>query len=91
MSEQDRSAAALTAEFKDIPTSVISDNLDRMAGPVGPRPLHRSGNFVGIAPTVRTRTGDNRTLHEALEQIGPSQVLVVDGGATRPGPWSVIL
>ncbi|MFM2423397.1 MAG: hypothetical protein RL291_1927 [Pseudomonadota bacterium] len=65
--------------FRDVPTSIISDSLDRFAGPLGLRPFHRGGKLAGRALTVRTRAGDNRALHEALARIGPNDVLVVDG------------
>jgi regulator of RNase E activity RraA len=71
---------ALIDPFKDVPTSVISDNLDRLAGAVGLRPFHRYGRMVGTAFTVRTRPGDNLAVHRALELIGPGDVIVVDGG-----------
>ncbi|WOH63768.1 RraA family protein [Bradyrhizobium sp. BWA-3-5] len=72
--------AALIEAFRSAPTSVISDNLDRLAGAVGLRPFHRSGRMVGTAFTVRTRPGDNLAIHRALELIGPGDVIVVDGG-----------
>ncbi|GGI25937.1 MULTISPECIES: RraA family protein [Bradyrhizobium] len=72
--------SALIEAFKDAPTSVISDNLDRLAGAVGLRPFHRSGRLVGTAFTVRTRPGDNLAIHKALELVGPGDVIVVDGG-----------
>lgn len=73
--------SALIEAFKDVPTSVISDNLDRLAGAVGLRPFHRSGRLVGPAFTVRTRPGDNLAIHKALELVGPGDVIVVDGGS----------
>jgi RraA family protein len=70
----------LVAAFKLAPTSVISDNLERLAGVVGLRPFHRSGRMAGMALTVRTRAGDNLAIHHALELVGPGDVIVVDGG-----------
>lgn len=72
--------AALIEGFRNAPTSVISDNLDRLAGAVGLRPFHRGGKLVGAAFTVRTRPGDNLAIHRALELVGPGDVIVVDGG-----------
>src|SRR5919198_592670 len=72
--------AALIEAFKVAPTSVISDNLARLAGSVGLRPFHRAGRMVGTAFTVRTRPGDNLAIHKALEMVGPDDVIVVDGG-----------
>lgn len=75
-----RPAPALVEAFKDAPTCIISDNLDRLAGAAGIRPFHRSGRMVGTALTVKTRPGDNLAIHKALELVGPGDVIVVDGG-----------
>ena len=72
--------AALLDAFRKAPTSIISDNLDRLPGAVGLRPFHRSGRLVGAAFTVKTRPGDNLAIHQALELVGPGDVIVVDGG-----------
>ena len=66
--------------FRGLPTSVISDNLGRLPGPVGLRPFHSGAPLLGRALTVRTRTGDNRAVHQALEQVRPGDVIVVDAG-----------
>jgi len=73
-------SAALIDRFRDAPSAVISDNLDRLPGSIGLRPFHRSGKLVGPAFTVRTRPGDNLAIHRALEMVGPGDVIVVDGG-----------
>jgi RraA family protein len=73
-------AAELLAAFRDAPTSIISDNLDRLPGAVGLRPVHRGGPLLGVAFTVKTRPGDNLAIHQALELVGPGDVIVVDGG-----------
>ena len=80
LTRDSRPAPELIEAFKAIPTSVISDNLDRLAGSVGLRPFHRAGRMVGVAFTVRTRSGDNLAIHQALELVGPGDVIVVDGG-----------
>src|SRR5438128_4457878 len=72
--------AKLIEAFRAAPTSIISDNLVRLAGSVGLRPFHRAGRLVGTAFTVRTRPGDNLAIHRALEMVGPGDVIVVDGG-----------
>jgi RraA family protein len=79
-SETAKLASAFFAGFKDTPTSIISDNLDRLAGIVGVRPFHRPGRMVGTALTVKTRPGDNLAIHKALELVGAGDVIVVDGG-----------
>jgi RraA family protein len=72
--------AALLESFRGAATSIISDCLGRMPGLVGLRPFHGSGTLLGTALTVRTFAGDNLVVHQALEQIRPGDVLVVDGG-----------
>jgi RraA family protein len=71
---------ALIEAFRGKPTSVISDNLDRLPGPVGLRQFHSGPQLLGRALTVRTRAGDNLAIHQALELIKPGDVVVVDGG-----------
>lgn len=70
----------LLAAFRKVPTSAISDNLERLPGAVGLRPFHRSGTMCGVALTVHTAAGDNLAVHQSLELIQPGDVLVVDGG-----------
>lgn len=71
---------ALLEAFRGKPTSVISDNLDRLPGPVGLRSFHSGRQLLGRALTVRTRAGDNLAIHQALELVKPGDVIVVDGG-----------
>jgi RraA family protein len=73
-------APALVALFKGLPTSNISDNLSRMSGTVGLSPYHRGGPLLGVALTVKVRTGDNLLIHKALQLGRPGDVLVIDGG-----------
>lgn len=69
------------SEFRDVATPLISDNLERAPGALGIRPFHRVvGSMIGRALTVRTRTGDNLFIHQALDTIQPGDVVVVDGG-----------
>ena len=39
-----------------------------------------AASWSGVAFTVRTRPGDNLAIHQALELVGPGDVIVVDGG-----------
>ena len=80
MTSVPKPAPDLIEAFRSAPTSIISDNLDRLPGAVGLRPFHRSGRLVGPAFTIRTRPGDNLAIHRALELVGPGDVIVVDGG-----------
>lgn len=65
--------------FKEISTPLISDNLARLPGAIGLRQFHRSGRMVGTALTVKTRSGDNLAIHQALNIARPGDVIVVDG------------
>jgi len=80
MTSVPKPAPDLIEGFRDAPTCIISDNLARLPGAVGLRPFHRGGRLVGTAFTVRTRPGDNLAIHQALELVGPGDVIVVDGG-----------
>ena len=80
MTSVPKPAPELIEAFRDAPTCIISDNLARLPGAVGLRPFHRGGRLVGTAFTVRTRPGDNLAIHQALELVGPGDVIVVDGG-----------
>jgi RraA family protein len=64
----------------EIPTAVLSDNLERLPGAVGLRPFHNGKVMVGRAVTVRTASGDNLEIHKALELLVEGDILVVDGG-----------
>ncbi|MEE7505476.1 RraA family protein [Methylobacterium sp. C33D] len=68
------------AAFRDVSTATISDCLERMPVLTGLRPFHRGGPLIGTAFTVRVRSGDNLAIHQALEEVRPGDVLVVDGG-----------
>ncbi|RUP16910.1 RraA family protein [Methylobacterium sp.] len=71
---------AVLAAFRDVSTATISDCLARMPVLAGLRPFHRGGPLVGTAFTVRVRSGDNLAIHQALEEVRPGDVIVVDGG-----------
>ncbi len=71
---------ALVEAFRGKPTSVISDNMDRLPGPVGLHAFHSGRPLLGRALTVRTRAGDNLAIHQALEIVKSGDVIVVDGG-----------
>lgn len=70
---------ALVEAFRNAPTAVISDNLQRLPGLVGLNRYHRSGQLLGRARTVRTRPGDNLTIHKMLDLVRPGEVIVVAG------------
>jgi RraA family protein len=71
---------ALIAALRDIPVALLSDNMARSTGSFGLTPYHRPRPLAGTAVTVKTRAGDNLTVHRAFEFCRPGDVLVVDGG-----------
>lgn len=66
--------------FRHAAVAVVSDNMNRLYGTRSLRPYHRRARLIGTAVTVKTRGGDNVTLHKAYELLRPGDVLVVDGG-----------
>lgn len=81
----ERASDALVQAFSDVPTSIISDNLNRVvaAGPAV-RPMHQfrdgKGRLAGTALTVKTRPGDNLMIHKAADEAQPGDVIVVESG-----------
>lgn len=79
--------AAEIARWSDIPVAVAVD-LIREAGQVDPaiRPLRPAGQqprLFGRAVTVRCEAPDFGAVLQALDVIGPGQVLVIDAGGYR--------
>lgn len=72
-------AADIIDAFRQLAVANISDNLERQPGAIGLRPFHDGTPMAGTAFTVRTRAGDNKMIHEALDLVRPGDVLVVDG------------
>ncbi|TFV63821.1 dimethylmenaquinone methyltransferase [Geodermatophilus sp. DF01-2] len=75
---------ALLERCRALPTSILSDSMDRVGGLRG---LHWVGGgrwprVAGPALTVRTRPGDNLVIHRALDLAAPGDVLVVDAGGS---------
>jgi regulator of RNase E activity RraA len=73
---------ALLEQCRELPTSILSDSMDRVGGVRGVHwvPGGRWPRVAGPALTVRTRPGDNLVVHRALDLAEPGDVLVVDGG-----------
>ena len=71
---------ALLEAFRGIATSLVSDNMARLSGTVGLAAYHRPKPMAGTAVTVRTRPGDNFTIHRSFDFCRPGDVLVIDGG-----------
>ena len=67
------------AAWKDIPTAVVCDTLDRTGGMVADiQSLVPGKTFSGQALTVHAPNGTNAPLHHAVELAWPGCALVVD-------------
>ncbi|MDD9206668.1 RraA family protein [Georgenia sp. 10Sc9-8] len=78
-----RTAADLVQRLRALPTSVISDQLERFGAIGSLRPLAGTSlepRLAGPALTVLTRPGDNLAVHQAIDLAEPGDVLVVDAG-----------
>jgi regulator of RNase E activity RraA len=74
----------LVERARRLPTSVISDQLERFHAIRGLAPLLGMApepRLAGAALTVLTRPGDNLAIYQAIEFVEPGDVLVVDAGA----------
>jgi regulator of RNase E activity RraA len=73
---------ALLEQCRELPTSILSDSMERVGGVRGVHwvPGGRWPRVAGPALTVRTRPGDNLVVHRALDLAEPGDVLVVDAG-----------
>lgn len=78
----------LIAAFKAIPTANIADCMGRLSAmnsTIRRLSLPCKDNMVGVALTVKVRSGDNLMIHKALNILKPGDVLVVsnDGGNSQ--------
>lgn len=72
--------AAQAAALQSIPTSLLSDNLNRLEGCLGLQRFNPSRKLLGTAVTVKLRAGDNLLTYKALSMMSAGHVLVVDAG-----------
>lgn len=81
------------AQWREIPVSIIGDELNRsgvMAG--GLKPLGDGAPFAGLALTVDCMVGDNSALHYALVELKAGEVIVADGrGHIDTALWGDIM
>jgi RraA family protein len=79
-----RTDRALLERCRALPTSILSDSMERVGGLRGLHwvPGGRWPRVAGPALTVRTRPGDNLVVHRALDLAEPGDVLVVDGNGS---------
>ncbi|WP_279028604.1 RraA family protein [Gibbsiella quercinecans] len=81
-SKINRPDANLVSKFKALPVANIADMMNRSN--VLDARLRKIGasNLLGVAFTVKTRTGDNLMVHKALQMAQPGDVLIVDAHAS---------
>lgn len=73
-----------TSKLESLATSCIVDSMDRLGSPdAGISAVWPGARLAGPALTVLTAAGDNRIIHEALDQARPGDVLVVNGFGDR--------
>ncbi|APX34980.1 methyltransferase [Brachybacterium sp. P6-10-X1] len=74
----------MVERFRRLPSANIADAMGRLgAMDPGIKPAWPGATMVGPAFTVWTRPGDNRGIHEALQQVRPGDVIVVNGGGDQ--------
>ncbi len=67
-------------KFKDIPSSIVSDCLNRYYGMTGEiKPIFQGIRLCGPALTIQSMAGNNMMSHLALTFAEPGDVLVIDG------------
>lgn len=69
---------ALVEAFRGIPTSVISDDMNRFFCVDAQIEPMNASHLLGTAFTVRSSIADNLMIHAALELAKPGDVIVVD-------------
>ena len=80
-------------EFRDIPTGNICDSNNRL-GALDPaiQALDRHMTVAGVAYTVQCPPGDNLTVHKAMLEARPGDVLVVScGGFLNAGGFGELM
>ena len=79
-SKINRPDRALVEAFRGIPSSNISDMMNRMFNMYGDLRCYTKGaTMVGTAFTVHCPEGDNTLLHRAMDMAEPGDVIVLDG------------
>lgn len=68
-------------KFKDIPSSIVSDCLNRYYAIGGDmRPIYENIRMVGFALTIQSMSGNNMMSHYALTFAEPGDILMIDAG-----------
>ncbi|MCF2573991.1 transferase [Brevibacterium sp. UCMA 11754] len=72
----------LAAALAEVPTPALGDANERrglMHSAI--KPVWASPRIAGRAFTIETRAGDNKAIHDAIADIRPGEVVVIDGRA----------
>jgi 4-hydroxy-4-methyl-2-oxoglutarate aldolase len=79
--------------WEDIPTAILSDELNREAGLSSAiAPISQIARFVGEALTVNVMVGDNLALHVAVNAAPRGAAIVVNaGGCLTTAVWGEVL
>ncbi len=89
----ERLSSELVAAFRQIPPSIIGDELNRMAAlPSAIKPVAPGMAFAGEAMTVQCMVGDNSAAHYAIAHAFAGAVLMIDGrGHEETALWGAIM
>lgn len=77
----------MTAIFKEVSTSNISDAMHRKGAMREIFPINGGKKMVGTAITVQTFPGDWAKSVEAIDLAGPGNVIVIYNGSKHIAPW----
>jgi 4-hydroxy-4-methyl-2-oxoglutarate aldolase len=73
------SMESIIKQFKEIPTTCISDAMDGLNNMnAAIKPLREEYKFAGRALTVKTPVGDNLAVLRAIREAQPGDIIVVD-------------
>ena len=75
-----RVPASLLKAFRGVVVAHLSDSMNRMPAAQGLRAMHKGGQMLGQALTVRVPPGDNLMVHKAIDIALPGDIIVVDAG-----------
>ena len=89
----DRPSPELVQQFADIPTSILSDSMNRFqAMDAGIKPLREGMALVGVAFTVQAMESSNWEAHQALSLTQAGDVLVIAArGGMNAAVWGHVM
>src|SRR5690349_17284736 len=91
--EFSRPSAELLKQFEDIPTSILSDCMNRFqAMDAGIKPLREGTKLLGAAFTVQAMESSNWEAHQALAMAETGDVLVIAArGGMNNAVWGHVM